>query len=285
MDLKALGYFVAVVEKGSITAAAEACFVAQPSISHAINKLEGELQVPLFTRQPRGVKVTEEGHVFYREAKGLLNHARSVQSLFKNRAQNGLLTVSVARSIAFAYLNELLSQLKRIDSLLDVRLIHQTEQADIRLTVERDASVDDVFIPLWQDQYCLIIPAENSLAYKHPISLDDLDGQSIIERVYCDRSAEWTEFLRTNEISVNVAASVDNEEWALSLVEAGVGVAIVPLPQTADYSHRFVVKALSEVVGMHSIRRTVGVAIPIKNLENPSIKGVKQGLVKVSMSE
>lgn len=278
MDLKALSYFVAVVEQGSITAAAEASFVAQPSISHAINKLEGELQVSLFTRQPRGVRVTEEGQVFYREAKGLLNHAGSVSSLFKRSAHKPLLTVAVAQSIAFAYLSELLDKLKRIDALQEVRLTQQSERADIRLTIDREVSGDDLFIPLWQDQYCLIIPSDNPLAYERAITLADLNGQGFIERTYCDRSGDWAEFLRQNEVSVNIAASVDNEEWALSLVEAGVGLAIVPLHQAKDYSHRFFVKELGEIEGMQSIRRSVGVAIPFKNLANASIANIKQGL-------
>lgn len=281
MDLKALSYFVAVVEQGSITAAAEVCFVAQPSISHAISKLEGELQVSLFTRQPRGVKVTEEGQAFYREAKSLLNHASSVSALFKRRARNPILTVSVSQSIAFAYLSELLGKLKRIDALQEVRLIQQSEQADIRLTIDREASADDLFIPLWQDQYCLIIPSTNSLAYERIISLADLNGQGFIERTYCDRRADWADFLMQNEVSVNIAAAVDNEEWALSLVEAGVGLAIVPLHQAKDYSHRFVVKELGEIEGMQSIRRTVGVAIPFKNLTSASIENIRQGLTVV----
>lgn len=278
MDLKALGYFVAVVEKGSITAAAEACFVAQPSISHAINKLEGELQVSLLIRQSRGVRVTDDGMRFYREAKGLLNHASSVRSLFKSQVDNPRLTVSVSQSIAFAYLNELLGKLKHINSLLQVQLIQQSAEADIRLTIEHEVSGDDLFIPLWQDQYCLIIPSENALAYERSITLAHLSGQNFIERIYCDRRGEWAEFLRLNEVNVNTAASVDNEEWALSLVEAGVGIAVVPLHEEKDYSHRFIVRKLSEIEGMKPIKRTVGVAIPLKNLAHAGIVNIKQGL-------
>lgn len=282
MDLKALRYFVAVVEKGSITAASEACFVAQPSISHAINKLESELQLTLFTRQSRGVKVTEQGEVFYQEAKGLLNHANAVRSRFMNKENSRRLTVSVAQSIAFAYLDELLGKLKTIDPQLEVCLTQQSAQADIRLTIDRDVSVDDVFIPLWQDQYCLIIPADNPLAYERSLTLGSLNGQHFIERTYCDRGSDWAEFLRLNDVNMNTAASVDNEEWALSLVEAGVGIAVVPLHEQKDYSHRFVVKALSEIEGMQSIRRTVGVAIPFKHLANQMVDNIKRGLQKRS---
>ena len=44
MDLRALKYFVAVVEQKSFSGAAKACFIAQPSISSAIQQLEQELK-------------------------------------------------------------------------------------------------------------------------------------------------------------------------------------------------------------------------------------------------
>lgn len=262
MDLKALGYFVAVVEEGSITAAAGRCFVAQPSISHAVNKLETELKITLFIRQKRGVTITSEGDLLYIEAKRLLNHAESIKSRFTARKKALVITVSVAQSIAFAYLNELLSILKSIDTSLQVRLVQQAEQADICLTIDRLATTGGQFIPLWQDQYCLIIPSQHPLAYKTHISLADLNGQAFIERTYCERSDEWEEFLREGNIRFDIAASVDNEEWAISLVEAGVGISLVPLHQEKDYSHRFVVKKLGDIEGLEPVRRTVGVAIP-----------------------
>ena len=284
MDLKALSYFVAVVEEGSITAAAGRCFVAQPSISHAINKLETELELTLFVRQKRGVTITSEGDALYSEAKSLLNHAESIRSRFTAQKEPLVITVSVAQSIAFAYLNELLSTLKVIDASLQVRLVQQTEQADICLTVDRLAAAGEQFIPLWQDQYCLIIPSQHPLAYKTHISLADLNGQAFIERTYCDRSNEWGEFLRLSNISVDTAASVDNEEWALSLVEAGVGISVVPLHQAQDYSHRFVVKELGDIEGLQSVRRSVGVAIPYSDFTNTTatnslINKIKKGLL------
>src|SRR5436190_174717 len=53
MDLMPLRYAVAVADEGTFTAAAEVCFVAQPSLSQAVRNLERELGVELFTRLPR----------------------------------------------------------------------------------------------------------------------------------------------------------------------------------------------------------------------------------------
>ena len=65
MDLRSLRYFCAAAEAGSLTAAAERCHVAQPSISNAVAQLEQEFALRLFSRSKRGVTLTPEGEAFY----------------------------------------------------------------------------------------------------------------------------------------------------------------------------------------------------------------------------
>src|SRR5271163_395635 len=70
VELRHLRYFIAVVEEGSLTVAAERrLHTAQPSLSRQIRDLELEVGVPLLTRSSRGVELTVSGRVF-------LDHAR-----------------------------------------------------------------------------------------------------------------------------------------------------------------------------------------------------------------
>lgn len=61
MDLRRLEYFLAVVDHGSLTRAASALGVPQPSISEGLHILEGELRTPLFFRVGRGMSPTAAG--------------------------------------------------------------------------------------------------------------------------------------------------------------------------------------------------------------------------------
>lgn len=61
VSVKQLREFVAVAEAGSITAAAQRLYVAQPALSNAIHRLESLLGVTLFDRLPRGIELTPEG--------------------------------------------------------------------------------------------------------------------------------------------------------------------------------------------------------------------------------
>jgi DNA-binding transcriptional LysR family regulator len=63
MTLQQLQYFLAAIEHGSFSAAAEALHMAQPSLSEQIRRLEGELGSPLFARGGRGLELTEAGRL------------------------------------------------------------------------------------------------------------------------------------------------------------------------------------------------------------------------------
>ena len=64
MTLQQLTYFLAAAEHGSFSAAAESLFMAQPSLSEQIRRLEAELGVALFARGGRGLELTEAGRLF-----------------------------------------------------------------------------------------------------------------------------------------------------------------------------------------------------------------------------
>jgi DNA-binding transcriptional LysR family regulator len=106
MNLRPMQYFVAIAEDGSISRSAERLFVAQPSLSAQIKRLETELGGPLLERIPKGVRLTAAGKAFLPEARAAITHAanatrnaRSVLGL-----EGGELEVATVTSIAFGIL-------------------------------------------------------------------------------------------------------------------------------------------------------------------------------------
>ncbi|ARU04083.1 LysR family transcriptional regulator [Comamonas serinivorans] len=79
MDLRALRYFVEVVNHNSFSRAAQAVFVTQPTISKMVRALEDELGGPLLVRQGRGVRLTDAGQVVFARGQQLLADAQRLQ--------------------------------------------------------------------------------------------------------------------------------------------------------------------------------------------------------------
>lgn len=80
MDLKELTYIVTIANEGSISRAAEKLFMAQSSLSQALQLYEAELGTPIFVRTSRGVRPTSSGAVFLSHARQILQQYHLAQS-------------------------------------------------------------------------------------------------------------------------------------------------------------------------------------------------------------
>jgi DNA-binding transcriptional LysR family regulator len=81
MNLRQLRYVVATADHGTMTAAAEAMYVAQPALSRAVRELERELGLELFMRSGRGVVLTETGGHVVRYARDALRAVSAIETL------------------------------------------------------------------------------------------------------------------------------------------------------------------------------------------------------------
>jgi len=102
-QLDALPVFLAVLEQGGISAAARTLELSKSSVSVVLARLEQSLQLRLFDRSTRSLRVTSEGEVFYRQALLIMEQARETDALMAGlgAAPSGKLTVALPP--AFCY--------------------------------------------------------------------------------------------------------------------------------------------------------------------------------------
>ena len=85
MKITTLEYFIAVAEAGSIRAAAQKLYLAQPSLTKSLQSMEQELGVQLFTRTSSGIRLTIAGET-------ILPQARQVIALYNGWLELGTVT-------------------------------------------------------------------------------------------------------------------------------------------------------------------------------------------------
>jgi len=255
MDLRCLKYFTAVYEAGSLTAASKILHISQPSISLALEKLEAELQTKLFVRRKQGVIPTDDGNRLYPSATHLLDHASGIKSFFTGSRYKCLIKINVTRSIRIGLIARILKTVVSELPDLEFRINDEQSDTDIRFTSNHLVTEGELFVPLWEENFVAALPGDNVLQVKKKLNLDELLEYPLIERTNCEFHTQMMKLITQNNNGISVAAKVDSEEWAIALVESGIGIAIVP--ESSIWGNDVI--ASCEISGK-TISRQVGIA-------------------------
>jgi DNA-binding transcriptional LysR family regulator len=223
MDIRELRYFAAVFKERNLTAAARRCFISQPSISAAITNLEAELGTTLFIRHKKGMAPTEAAEQFHAVARRIIDEADAARNLFRQPPALKRLTIGLMRTLDVARTIALLKPLTSRSDLA-LRLVGTDEAADARIVSKSLVRPDEHFIPLWTERYVAALPPSHPLTLKDRLRVADFAGIPMIDRCHCEQS----EFFKRHGAPRKPVAIAESEDWAMALVAAGVGVAIVP---------------------------------------------------------
>ena len=228
MDIRVLKYYQSVYENRSVSAAARACFISQPSISAAIRQLESELSVVLFVRHPKGVNPTEDADRLYPLSKKLTGDAQAIVGLFQTERPAVAVRLGIKRSLGAVRLGLLLKDMVNGEEPIELTLVSPEEPCDARIVSSTDISADESFIPIWTDTYQLALPLGHPLRLNDRIVLEDFQSLPFVHRHPCELVSQLENTLIANQMRWTVRAKIRTIEYGLALVKAGVGAALLP---------------------------------------------------------
>ncbi|HYD60924.1 MAG TPA: LysR family transcriptional regulator [Noviherbaspirillum sp.] len=275
-DLRALKYFIAAYEEGSITAAARRCYIAQPSISAAIQNLEGTLGTRLFERARQGLTPTPDGEKLYPRAKDLLAESNAIVQSFTAPPQREI-HLHLQSDMPVHRAAPLIDLLYREVPGMKLKLTQEGEACDLRLISDQYKRDNEWMQTLWEEDYVALIPANHPLRFKAQLELADLHGVPFIDRPECALSRLFAQVLARKKIAPDIRASVVREEAVPALVEMGVGIALLPETHCEGLRHA-VVRPIKHGSGM---KRRVGLACLASDLDVVKfVRQVKPALVQ-----
>ncbi|MEJ8814315.1 LysR family transcriptional regulator [Variovorax ureilyticus] len=128
MELRQLRYFVKIADMGSMSRAALALHISQPSLSQQISQLEDEMGKPLLIRLPTGVRMTVEGEVFYRQALQILRQVDEVRAAVTaaNEHLTGRVTIAMAHTQTAQYALPLILEARKTYPQIDLEVFDNT---------------------------------------------------------------------------------------------------------------------------------------------------------------
>ncbi len=241
MELYLLRYFISLVEAGSFTRAAQACLITQPTLSAGIKRLEEQVGIPLFVRNNKRVFLTTAGTRFLPRAKAILHEVNMAAADIAQADAGLVLRLGVLQTLPAQQVADLLRTAAR--DMPDVRfdLIDGTEQEllnrldergiDFALSLQRVTGDDS--LPLFEEGYSLALPLTHRLAKFSEIRGEDLANDSMIVRSRCEVLSETSRHFTDRNVRPPLVYRTSQDERALAMVGAGIGITVMPDSFTA----------------------------------------------------
>jgi LysR family transcriptional regulator, hca operon transcriptional activator len=242
MELRHLRYFVAVVEEGSVTLAAERRLrTAQPSLSRQIRDLEKEVGVQLLVRSVQGVALTAAGQAFLDHARLALSQvdaaveaARRAALPVKPTFAIGILTgheVDCLPHAAVLLGDELPKVDIRVSSGFSTTLANDLQRGRLDVAfLRREPEVDLEYKLILEEPLVVILPSDHPLADRKTIEPHDLVGETFIGISEIPRvlRSVVNDYLKRSGAEIVPHLEIDNFSMAISLVSSTRGVAMLP---------------------------------------------------------
>ena len=240
MEMHQVRYFLSVARTLNFTKAADDCNVAQPSLTRAIKQLEAELGGDLFRRE-RPVQLTELGqrmHPLLQQCFEAASGARSLAAALKS-GDVGALRIALTHSIDLSLLIPYLDRIKRQFNRLEFRFLRgdsrqvgeylKNGEAELGIAAELGSDWDRLDVwPLFTEGFEVVTSARHSLAGRDSISLEDLRNEQLLSRSYCEHAERINDALREHGVEVDRRHEISSERDLIELLEADIGVAVVP---------------------------------------------------------
>ena len=251
-SFRQLEYFVAAAEHGSISAAARARHVSQPSVSQAVAQLEQTLGETLFRRQvSRGLELTPAGQRLLGRARDILALAAGLATDGVDQAQarglSGQLSLTCFQDLGAYFAPRLLAGFRRLHPHVAVTLfeadlatVHRTlaaGKAELALTYDLGF---DQRIARWVlarlAPYALLHPG-HALAVQPSVSLQDLAGERLILEDIAQTREYFLSLFWAHGLRPQLHQYTQTFEMQRGLVAHGYGVALSCTRPAGDHSY------------------------------------------------
>lgn len=251
MNDKELLYIKTIADTKSISKAAEELFIAQPSLSQSLQRIERELGTHLFIREPRGMKLTYAGEKYYLMAKEILDIYSDFKSEIThiNELKAGRLVIGIARYMGMNILPNVLPDFNK--NYPNIEIIIREENTRVLENLVLGGNVDFALTHvhkkemnekinyeiLKKDEFLLVTPKSYLMNSdkikvkdgKSYVDLRDLEGEKFILldinkgiRKVQDRT------IKSYGINPEVVFTTKNFETAKRLAANGMGITIIP---------------------------------------------------------
>lgn len=263
MELRQLRYFAVLAEELNFTRAAARLHISQPPLSLQIAQLERELGIRLFDRNNRRVVLTEAGKAFLNDVRITLGRLADATLRARDVGQGlaGRIEIGLSGSHFLGPVPTLIARYTKQYPQVSVLLNEMNPAAQLEalrghridVSISRTKVDDEVLksMPLWPDPVVAALPRAHALAGRKRLALPDLAGEAfvVLRQETSGFARALAQACAQAGVSLRVTQTVAEVPAQVALVEAGLGVALVPRSACRYVGDRIAVCALSVNLG------------------------------------
>jgi LysR family hydrogen peroxide-inducible transcriptional activator len=257
MTLTELKYIVAVAREKHFGHAAEACFVAQPTLSVAIKKLEDELGVPIFERGGSEISTTPLGAQIVAQAERVLEQTAAIREIAKQNKDplTGQLRLGVIYTVAPYLLPQLVrNMIERVPQMplvlqenFTVKLLVMLRQGELDAAIMAQPFPQQGLLvqPLYDEPFVVAMPSSHPWARRERISATDLKNETmlLLGNGHCFRDQVLEvcpEMARFSTTGDGIARTFEGSslETIRHMVASGIGITVLPKASVPDMQAR-----------------------------------------------
>ncbi|MFP3606718.1 LysR family transcriptional regulator [Paraburkholderia sp. SIMBA_053] len=260
MDVRALVMFCTVAQELHFAKAAERLHMSQPALSHQIKRLEQTVGASLLTRTTRSVRLTPAGTVFRRLAEELCNEIEQMVKRTRQAVSGeaGSISIGLTTTAACSPLAEALYRFRQsrpgieidLQELNSVQMQGALRLKSIDVALMRPAAFDaDMAVrEIYREPMYVAMRPEDDLALRPRLDLQDLSGRQLIG-YRTDASPYFRHLVHQAFAHAKTIPSFAQESvlpTLLTLVEAGVGIAVIPESATVSRGRTLIFRKLPQ---------------------------------------
>ena len=248
MELRHFRYFIAAAEESSLGRAAHRLHVSQPALSQQISDLEDELGLKLFTRNSRGVELTEAGRVFLTGGRRVLVAAKEAAERAKEAAkgERGRLVIGSIGAATVSFLSGVLSRFREQHPLVEITLSNMNNRAQVEAVlngsimlgigyysyVMEEDEQEQVSTRLLLRSAVVVVCPKNRHFPKGTVKLKDFRHEKFLS-IAANYAFGYEHLLRglcerLGGFEPEIAALADSPDSLIGMVAAGRGVFVGP---------------------------------------------------------
>jgi DNA-binding transcriptional LysR family regulator len=234
--------FLAVVDAGSFTRAAQQIRVTQPALSTGIADLERLVGAPLFIRNRRQIRLTEAGGRFLPIARDLERGFRSADGFGRaEESDKPVLKLGTIRSVPGDFFQAIAAILSRDFALeivensdSELRAAVHGGRLNIALVPLRQGEREPNVVPLYEEPFVMLVAANHPLAGQDEVGPEELATETMIARRSCELLDTTSRFFTRHRVRPRFALRSDSDDRCLRMVAAGVGITTAPASLAID---------------------------------------------------